>query len=92
MWDRKDFTVGNSTNPSSTTTLLRTVPVLNRSERQVNEVEVNGVPVTRDTVKRWLKAKKTTLWCDWCVSDPSRMELAVDWFMREMADVSGFTA
>lgn len=77
--------MGNSMNPSSTRTSQLTA-----GPSSPSEIEINGKPVTRDVVKDWLLSKKTTLWSDWCVSDPSRMELAVDWFMTEMNAVSVF--
>ena len=51
-------------------------------------MEINGKPVDREVVKAWLRGKKVTLWGDWCVTDPARMEIAVDWFMGEMSSLS----
>lgn len=47
-------------------------------------MEINGKVMTREAVKDFLKAKHVTLWADWIVTDPKRMELAVDWFMGEV--------
>ena len=51
-------------------------------------MELNGTAVTREGVRTWLVDKKITLWSDWCVTNPKRMELAIDWFLGEMADLS----
>lgn len=49
-------------------------------------MEINGKPVTHEAVASWLKDKHITLWADWLVTDPKRMDLAVDWFMHEISD------
>lgn len=51
-------------------------------------LQVNGKAVTRDNVRDWLKNKKVSLWADWCVTHPDRLEAAVDWFMRELSSFS----
>lgn len=51
-------------------------------------VILNGHQVTRDDVKSYLAAKKVSLWSDWCITHPDRMELAVDWFLNEMSNLS----
>ncbi len=51
-------------------------------------MELNGRTVTRDTVRSFIQAKKVTLWGDWLVTDPKRMDKAIDWFMKEMNELS----
>lgn len=49
---------------------------------------LNGQSVTREEVADWLRSKRITLWADWCITDPRRMDKAVDWFMEEMTALS----
>ena len=51
-------------------------------------VELNGVQVEREDVRAWLLAKRCTLWADWCVTDPKRIEPAIDWFMGQMSELA----
>lgn len=50
-------------------------------------VEINGKNIDREAVRTWLKDKRCTLWSDWCITDPRRMESAIDWFMGEIQDL-----
>lgn len=52
------------------------------------QVELNGHSITNEDVRQYLKAKKAILWSDWCVTQPDRMDIAVDWFMGEMAGLA----
>lgn len=51
-------------------------------------VNLNGHDVTREDVKKYLTAKRVSLWSDWCITHPDRMELAVDWFLNEIGNLS----
>lgn len=75
--------MGNSTKTSSTKTSRKNVQSSNPSD-----LEINGKSVNRELIKSWLTSKKVTLWSDWCVTEPSRLDLAADWFMKEIKDMS----
>ena len=44
-------------------------------------VVINGTPVSRDAIRKWLKNKHCTLWMDWIITDSRGMESAVDFIM-----------
>lgn len=47
-------------------------------------VVLNGKELTRADVRGYLADKRVSLWSDWCITHPDRMELAIDWFLGEM--------
>jgi hypothetical protein len=47
-------------------------------------VEINGRPIGRADVQQYLKDKRISLWADWCITHPDRMDLAVDWLLTEI--------
>lgn len=49
---------------------------------------LNGHDITRDDVRSFLLKKKVSLWSDWCITHPDRMEMAIDWFLGEMGNLS----
>lgn len=41
--------------------------------------------VTREQVKNFLAEKHCSMWADYEVAKPDRMELAIDWFLEQIA-------
>jgi len=50
------------------------------------------VTTDRGLIKGWLRSKRVTLWSDWAIIHPDSMEIAVDWFVKEMSDLSAYVA
>lgn len=46
-------------------------------------MELNGKPLTRELIREYLAEKRVILWMDWLITEPSQMDLAIDWFMGE---------
>lgn len=47
-------------------------------------MEINGVTLTRESVREYLKSKRVVLWMDWMITEPGQMDKAIDWFMSEV--------
>lgn len=53
-------------------------------------MEVNGVSVDREQIRAWLKAKRVALWSDWLIGDSGEEDLAIDWILNQMGNLSSF--
>lgn len=69
-------------------TKTRPAPLAGRTKKEVNTVEINGKPLTRENVRQWLASKRIVLWMDWMISEPKQMEQAIDWFIASVTEVA----
>lgn len=44
-----------------------------------------------DQIKAWLLSKGVTLWADWDLTQPERLQAAAEWFHSQMRECEKFT-